>query len=42
LKAWSREDVYVPLESEVKLLLQHGFRVEILWRRGSFAVLMAA
>jgi len=42
LSAWSREDVYVPLESEVKLMLGRGFRVEILWRRGSFAVLVAA
>jgi trans-aconitate methyltransferase len=40
LTAWSREDVYVPLDSEVALMRRCGFRVEVLWRRGSFAVLM--
>jgi trans-aconitate methyltransferase len=39
LKAWSHEDVYVPLEAEVRLIERGGFRVELLWRRGSFAVL---
>ena len=40
LDAWSHEDVYVPLESEVLLLERSGFRVEVLWRKGAFAVLM--
>jgi tRNA (cmo5U34)-methyltransferase len=40
LDAWSREDVYVPLESEVALLRRSGFRVELLWRKGAFAVLL--
>ena len=40
LDAWSLEDVYVPLETEIRLLEQSGFRVEVLWRKGSFAVLM--
>lgn len=40
-KAWSHEDVYVPLESEVGLMQRSGFRVEVLWRKGAFAVLMA-
>jgi trans-aconitate methyltransferase len=42
LKAWSLEDVYVPLESEVRLLERAGFHVDVIWRRGSFAVLKAA
>jgi tRNA (cmo5U34)-methyltransferase len=40
LRSWSKEDVYVPLESEIKLLQKSGFFVEVLWRRGSFAVIM--
>ena len=40
LDAWSREDVYVPLESEIVMLKRCGLRVEVLWRKGSFAVLM--
>jgi len=39
LKAWSQEDVYVPLEAEMALMRQGGFRVEVLWRKGAFAVL---
>jgi tRNA (cmo5U34)-methyltransferase len=42
LEAWSHEDVYVPLDAEVALLGRAGFRVELLWRRGAFAVLRAA
>lgn len=42
LKAWSIEDVYVPLESEVRLLERAGFDVDVIWRGGSFAVLEAA
>lgn len=40
LQAWSREDVYVPLDAEINLLKNCGFRVETLWRRGAFAVLI--
>jgi tRNA (cmo5U34)-methyltransferase len=40
LDAWSHEDVYVPLESEILLMERSGFRVDVLWRKGSFAVLM--
>jgi tRNA (cmo5U34)-methyltransferase len=40
--AWSHEDVYVPLDVEVGLLRSAGFRVELLWRRGAFAVLRGA
>jgi ubiquinone/menaquinone biosynthesis C-methylase UbiE len=42
LRAWSHEDVYVPLEAEAELLRRAGFRVEVLWRRGAFAVLRGA
>ncbi|HJZ71775.1 MAG TPA: class I SAM-dependent methyltransferase [Vicinamibacterales bacterium] len=42
LRAWSHEDVYVPLETEIGLLRESRFRVEVLWRRGAFAVLRAA
>jgi tRNA (cmo5U34)-methyltransferase len=42
LRAWSHEDVYVPLDAEMALLRDTRFRVEILWRRGAFAVLRAA
>jgi SAM-dependent methyltransferase len=42
LDAWATEDVYVPLDAEVDLLRHSGFRVEVLWRRGAFAVLRAA
>src|SRR4051812_21161047 len=40
--AWSHEDVYVPLDPEIALLRSAGFRVELLWRRGAFAVLRSA
>jgi len=33
LRAWAREDEYVPLDEEVALLKTCGFRVEIVWRR---------
>ena len=40
LESWSHEDVYVPLESEVRLIERANFAVEVLWRKGAFAVLM--
>ena len=40
LAAWSHEDVYMPMETELALMRQSGFAVEVLWRRGAFAVLM--
>jgi hypothetical protein len=40
--SWSHEDVYVPLDAEIALLRESGFRVELLWRRGAFAVLRGA
>jgi ubiquinone/menaquinone biosynthesis C-methylase UbiE len=39
LRAWAREDVYVPLDAEIALMERAGFAVEILWRKGAFAVL---
>ena len=42
LGSWAREDVYVPLDAELALMRRSGFRVEILWRRGAFAVLRGA
>ena len=40
LASWSHEDVYMPLETELTLMRENGFAVEVLWRRGAFAVLM--
>lgn len=40
LRAWAREDVYVPLEDEMALLEGAGFRVDVAWRRGAFAVIV--
>jgi hypothetical protein len=39
LAAWSREDVYVPLDAEIALMRKAGFTVEVLWRKDAFAVL---
>lgn len=39
LEAWSHEDVYVPLDSEMELMQKAGLSVEILWRKDEFAVL---
>jgi len=40
LRAWSKEDFYMPLETEIELMHAAGFAVEVLWRKGAFAVLM--
>jgi ubiquinone/menaquinone biosynthesis C-methylase UbiE len=40
LKAWSREDFYVPLEAEIALMRKAALRTEILWRKGAFAVIL--
>jgi trans-aconitate methyltransferase len=42
LNAWSHEDVYVPLDAEMNLIREAGFQVDVIWRKGSFAVLFAA
>jgi tRNA (cmo5U34)-methyltransferase len=41
LQAWAKEDVYVPLESEVAMLQRAGFSVDVVCRRDMFAVLRA-
>src|SRR5262245_12845728 len=41
LDAWANEDVYVPLDAETALVRRAGFDVEIVWRKGSFAVICA-
>jgi len=41
LRAWSREDIYVPLGAELALLDRSGFGTEVVWRRGGFAVISA-
>jgi trans-aconitate methyltransferase len=39
LRAWAREDVYLPLADEIDLLRRAGFIVDVPWRRGCFAVI---
>ena len=42
LRDWSHEDTYVPLRSELALLEKAGFSaVDVVWRRGGFAVIAA-
>lgn len=38
LRSWAKEDVYFPLRDEIAMLEAAGFRVDVTWRRGSFAV----
>lgn len=40
-RAWAHEDTYVPLERELAMLTEVGFKPEVLWRRGPFAVIAA-
>ena len=42
LRAWAREDVYVPLDEEIDLVRAAGFTVDVPWRRNSFAVLVGS
>jgi tRNA (cmo5U34)-methyltransferase len=39
--AWAQEDVYVPLEAELRMIEQAGLRPEVVWRKGAFAVVRA-
>lgn len=41
LQAWSEEDVYFPLETELAWLREVGFAPEVLWRHEGFAVVAA-
>jgi SAM-dependent methyltransferase len=38
--AWAHEDAYVPLADELTMLSGAGFRPEIIWREGAFAVIL--
>jgi tRNA (cmo5U34)-methyltransferase len=38
LQAWSVEDAYFPLESELSWLREAGYAAEVLWRTDGFAV----
>lgn len=40
LKAWSREDFYVPLDAERDLMRAARLNPEVLWRKGAFAVIV--
>jgi SAM-dependent methyltransferase len=42
LRAWAKEDHYVRLTDEGGMLEGAGFAVDIAWRRGSFAVIVAS
>jgi ubiquinone/menaquinone biosynthesis C-methylase UbiE len=41
LRAWAREDVYLPLEVELRLMRRAGLRPDVVWRRDGFAVISA-
>jgi hypothetical protein len=41
LRAWSGEDVYLPLEDEVAWLRETGFATDIVFREDGLAVLAA-
>ena len=40
LRAWAKEDHYARLVDEARLMERAGFTVDIVWRRGSFAVVV--
>src|SRR5579871_1872931 len=41
LSAWSTEDVYVPIDVELDLMRAVGLTLEVVWRKGAFAVIRA-
>jgi hypothetical protein len=41
LQAWAGEDTYFTLDLESALLREAGFAVDVVWRRGAFAVVAA-
>lgn len=41
LSQWAVEDVYVPLHDEIALMERAGYTPEVIWRRGTFAVVAA-
>jgi ubiquinone/menaquinone biosynthesis C-methylase UbiE len=42
LRAWSKEDVYIPLETELDLMRRAGLKPDVIWRKGAFAVIRAS
>lgn len=42
LKTWAKEDFYTTLETELRLLRAAGFTPDVIWRRDTFAVIVAA
>jgi trans-aconitate methyltransferase len=42
LRAWSREDFYFTLNDEHALLQRAGFSTDVVWRKHSFAVIVAS
>ena len=40
-ESWADEDVYVPLEDEIKMLQRAGFATDVTWRKSPFAVVAA-
>ena len=41
-RSWSREDDYVPLETELAVLAKAGFAADVAWRWAPFAVVVAS
>jgi len=41
LRAWSHEDSYMTLETELTLMREVGLKPEVVWRRDAFAVIVA-
>lgn len=39
-EAWAEEDTYFPLQIELEMLREVGFKPEVVWRRGVFAVVV--
>jgi ubiquinone/menaquinone biosynthesis C-methylase UbiE len=40
LRAWAKEDFYVPLGDEIRLLQRAAFTVDVVWRHHAFAVVV--
>lgn len=40
MRAWAKDDRYFPLDQELAMLQSSGFRVDVVWRHGGFAVLL--
>jgi tRNA (cmo5U34)-methyltransferase len=41
LQTWAKEDFYTTLEDELRMLRGAGFVADVVWRRDSFAVIVA-